>query len=80
MSFVTRDDNQDIDKQSSEKNRDREKEKMGDADDMAVLEKELEQMKLQQQKRKLTKDEMRKALLKQSVRDNYEALERLSRT
>ena len=77
---MTRDDNQDIDKQSSEKNRDREKEKMGDADDMAVLEKELEQMKLQQQKRKLSKDELRKALLKQTARDNYEALERLSRT
>lgn len=78
--MMTKDDNRDTDKQCSEENRNREKEKMGDADDMAVLEKELEQMKLQQTKRKLTKDEMRKALLKQSVRDNYEALERLSRT
>lgn len=77
---VTKDGKENMDKQNSKEYLDRQKEKMGDADDMAVLEKELEQMKLQQKKQKLTKDEMRKALLKQSVRDNYEALERLSRT
>lgn len=55
-------------------------EKKGEKD-MAVIEKELKKMQqLQQQKRKLTRDEIKKAMIKQTIHENYEALERLSRT
>lgn len=55
-------------------------EKKGEKD-MAVIEKELKEMQqLQQQQRKLTRDEIRKAMIKQTIQENYKALERLSRT
>ncbi|WAI17459.1 hypothetical protein [Bacillus cereus] len=73
---MNRDDDK-LDKLSDEQN---DKNKIGE-NDMPVLEKELKDMqKLQQQKRKLTREELRKAMLKQTIRENYEALERLSRT
>lgn len=48
---------------------------------MAVIEKELSKMqKLQQPKDKRNRDEIRKALIKQTVQENHVALRRLSRT
>ncbi|MDL5023371.1 hypothetical protein [Bacillus velezensis] len=52
----------------------REKEKM------AVIERELKEMQKLQQKRNLTRQQLRKALIKETIKDNYEALQRLSRT
>lgn len=49
-------------------------------DDMAVIEKELKEMQKLQQRRKLTREEIRKAMIKQTIQENYEALQRLSRT
>lgn len=49
-------------------------------DDMAVAEKELKNVQQLQQRRKLTKEEIRKAMIKQTIQENYEALHRLSRT
>lgn len=49
-------------------------------DDMAVAEKELKNMQQLQQKRKLTREQIREAMIKQTIQENYEALHRLSRT
>ncbi|MFJ7680441.1 hypothetical protein ACIQXQ_20720 [Peribacillus sp. NPDC097198] len=48
-------------------------------DDMAVIEKELETMQTLQQK-KMKRDQLRNALIKQTIRQNREALQRLSRS
>jgi len=53
--------------------------KLGE-DDMAIAEKELKDMQQLQQKKKLTRDEIRNAMIKQTIQENYEALQRLSRT
>ncbi|MGR6904969.1 hypothetical protein [Lysinibacillus sp. BSL11] len=54
-------------------------EKNGD-NDMAIIEKELRDMQKLQQKRTLTREQLRKALIKETIKDNYSAIERLSRT
>ena len=75
------DNNKDGNNKELDKLSDEEREKKGTGDnDMVIAERELKDMQQQLQKKKLTREELRKALLKQSVRDNYEALERLSRT
>lgn len=64
-----------------EKLSDKQKDKYGlGEDDMAVIEKELKEMQQLQQKHKLTREELRKAMIKQTIQENYEALQRLSRT
>ncbi|WHZ03403.1 hypothetical protein QNH48_01510 [Neobacillus sp. YX16] len=60
---------------NSEKN----KKEVGE-EDMAIAEKELKTMQQLQQKKKLTRNEIRDAILKRSIQNNYKALERLSRT
>lgn len=56
------------------------KEKAGESEKMAILEKELEKMQKLQQKKSLTCEQLRTAMIKQSIKNNYKALERLSRT
>lgn len=67
-------DNRPNDNSKKTKKETREKEKM------AVIERELKEMQKLQQKRKLTREQLRKALIKETIKDNYEALQRLSRT
>ncbi|UNY39966.1 hypothetical protein KLEB273_gp095 [Bacillus phage vB_BauM_KLEB27-3] len=47
---------------------------------MAILEKELEKMQKLQQKKSLTCEQLRTAMIKQSIKNNHKALERLSLT
>ncbi|MCY7479589.1 MULTISPECIES: hypothetical protein [Bacillus] len=56
------------------------KENAGESEKMAILEKELEKMQKLQQKKSLTREQLRTAMIKQSIKNNYKALERLSRT
>lgn len=63
-------------------NKEKNEKKTGEHDNMAVTEKELKDMqKLQQKQRKpMTREEMRKAILDKSIKKNHEALHRLSQT
>ncbi|MCY8011267.1 hypothetical protein MOB66_02220 [Bacillus haynesii] len=55
-------------------------EKAGENEKMAVIEKELKEMQKLQRKKVLTREQLRTAMIKESIKNNYEALERLSRT
>lgn len=60
--------------------RDKKSNKENGEEDMAVMERELREMQKLQEKRTLTREQLRKALIKETIKNNYTALERLSRT